>query len=141
MIVEITKAPNAAYDIKATMDTLISEAEKMKQKGARFLTITAKDISETDAEVIYHFEVEDHVENIHLITKKDKPIKSITGVYVAAFIGENEAQDLFDLKFSDLAVDLGGKMLKNETSPSTLLKPAEGPQPPIMRKLGPCRWF
>lgn len=139
MIVEITKTPNTAYDITATMDTLISEAENMKQKGARFLTITAKDISETDAEVIYHFEVEDHVENIHLIAKKDKPIKSITGVYVAAFIGENEAQDLFDLKFSDLAVDLGGKMLKNETSPSTLLKPAEGPQPPIMRKLGPCR--
>jgi NADPH-dependent glutamate synthase beta subunit-like oxidoreductase len=139
MIVEITKTPDEAYDINVTMDTLVSAAEAMKEKGARFITITAKDISETDAEVIYHFEVEDHVENIHLITKKTEPIKSITGVYVAAFIGENEAQDLFKLKFSNLAVDLGGKMLKNELSPSTLLKPAVGPQPPIMRKLGPCR--
>ena len=30
-------------------------------------------------------------------------------------------------------------MLKPADSPSTLLKPAVGPQPPIMRKLGPCR--
>ena len=139
MIVEITKTPNEAYDTTVTMDALISAAEAMKEKGARFLTITAEDISEADVEVLYHFEVDDHVENIHLVTKKDEPIKSITGVYLAAFIAENEAQDLFKLNFSDLAVDLGGKMLKNASSPSTLLKPAVGPQPPIMRKLGPCR--
>ncbi len=139
MIVEITKTPEAAYNTTATMDTLISATEAMKQKGARFITITTNDINKADVEVLYHFEVEDHIETIHLVTKKDDPIKSITGVYIAAFIGENEAQDLFKLKFSNLAVDLGGRMLKNDISPSTLLKPAVGPQPSIMRKLGPCR--
>ena len=139
MIYEITKTPEATYNKEVTMENLISATEAMKDQGARFLTITAKDINDTDVEVLYHFEVDHHVETIHLLTKKNEPIKSITGVYMAAFIAENEAQDLFDLKFSDLAVDLGGKMLKNDISPSTLLKPAEGPQPPIMRKLGPCR--
>ncbi len=139
MIVEVTKNPETDYNLNVTMDTLISSAKTMNEKGARFITITAKDLNKTDAEVLYHFEVEDHVETLHLVVKKDKPIKSITGVYVPAFIGENEAQDLFKLKFSNLAVDLGGKMLKNDISPSTLLKPAVGIQPPIMRKLGPCR--
>lgn len=139
MIYEVTKSLETTYDTDVSMANLVSTAEAMKEKGARFITITAKDINETDMEVLYHFEVDHHVENIHLITKKDEPIQSITGVYLVAFIAENEAQDLFKLKFSDLAVDLGGKMLKNDISPSTLLKPAIGPQPPIMRKLGPCR--
>jgi len=139
MIYEITKSIEQTYDTDVTMSTLVNAAEAMKEKGARFITITAKDINESDVEVIYHFEVDHHVESIHLTTKKDEPIQSITGVYLVAFIAENEAQDLFKLKFSSLAVDLGGKMLKNDISPSTLLKPAVGPQPPIMRKLGPCR--
>jgi len=139
LIVEITKKPDPKYDTTVNMDSLLSAIESMKQKGARFITITAKDLDETNAEVLYHFEVEDHVETIHLIAKKSEPINSITSIYLAAFIGENEVQDLFNLKFSGLAVDLGGKMLKTASSPSTLLKPADGPQPPIMRKLGPCR--
>lgn len=139
MIYEVTKPTETTYDTDVTMASLVSAVEAMKEKGARFITITAKDINKADVEVIYHFEVDHHVENLHLTTKKDKPIQSITGVYLVAFIAENEAQDLFKLKFSELAVDLGGKMLKNEISPSTLLKPAVGPQPPIMRKLGSCR--
>ncbi len=138
MIYEVTKS-EVTYDTDLKMTALLSSVQAMKDKGARFLTITAKDINETDVEVIYHFEVDHHVENLHLTTRKDQPIKSITGIYLAAFIAENEAQDLFKIKFSDLAVDLGGKMLKTALSPSTLLKPAVGPQPPIMRKLGPCR--
>ena len=139
MIYEVTKPTETTYDTDVTMGALVSSVEAMKEKGARFITITAKDINDTEIEVIYHFEVDHHVENIHLITKKTESIQSITSVYMVAFIAENEAQDLFKLKFSDLAVDLGGKMLKTETSPSTLLKPAVGPQPTIMRKLGPCR--
>ena len=139
MIYEITKTVDINTDQEVTMSSLLSAVEAMKQKEGRFLTITAQDISESEAEVIYHFEVDHHVENIHLVTEKKKPIQSITSIYLAAFIAENEAQDLFDLKFTGLAVDLGGKMLKNASSPSTLLKPADGPRPPIMRKLGPCR--
>ena len=137
MIYEITK--DATYDQDMTPDSLLSKMEEMKKKGARFLTISVNDVNETDVELIYHYEIDDHVENLHMVVPKDKPIQSITGVYIAAFIAENEAQDLFKVTFKDLAVDLGGKMLKDDISPSTLLKSATGPQPPIMRKLGKCR--
>ncbi len=137
MIYEITK--DTTYDQDITPDSLLSTMEEMKKKGARFLTISVNDVNETDVELIYHYEIDDHVENLHMVVPKDKPIQSITGVYIAAFIAENEAQDLFKITFKDLAVDLGGKMLKVESSPSTLLKSVSGPQPPIMRKLGKCR--
>jgi len=137
MIYEITK--DATYDQDMTPDSLLPTMEELKKKGARFLTISVNDPSETEVELIYHFEIEDHVENLHMVVPKDKPIQSITGVYIAAFIAENEAQDLFKVTFKDLAVDLGGKMLRVESSPSTLLKSVSGPQPPIMRKLGKCR--
>ncbi len=137
MIYEITK--DITYDRDMTPETLLPIMEDLKSKGARFLTISVKDVSETDVELMYHYEIEDHVENFHMVVPKDKPIQSITGVYIAAFIAENEAQDLFKVTFKDLAVDLGGKMLKDDISPSTLLKSATGSQPPIMRKLGKCR--
>jgi len=137
MIIEITK--DTTYDQDMTPETLISTMEDLKKKGARFLTISVKDVSETEVELIYHFEIESHVENFHMVVPKDEPIQSITSVYIAAFIAENEAQDLFKVTFKDLAVDLGGKMLKEDVSPSSLLKSATGPQPPIMRKLGKCR--
>jgi NADPH-dependent glutamate synthase beta subunit-like oxidoreductase len=139
MIYEVTKPPETTYDTKLENDTLITAINKMKQKNARFITITAKDVDNRNVELIYHFEVDHHVENLHFKTRKDTPIQSITGAYLSAFIAENEVQDLFKVVFSDLSDDLGGKMLKNSSSPSTLLKPAIGIQPPIMRKLGPCR--
>ncbi len=137
MIYEITK--NDTWDLDITPDQLIPTMEELKKKDARFITISVKDHSDSEVQLIYHFEVEDHVENVLMVVPIDKPIQSITGVYLVAFIGENEAQDLFDVKFADLAVDLGGKMLKEDISPSTLLKSYVGPEPPIMRKLGPCR--
>jgi len=82
LIVEITKKPDPKYDTTVNMDSLLSAIESMKQKGARFITITAKDLDETNAEVLYHFEVEDHVETIHLIAKKSEPINSITSIYL-----------------------------------------------------------
>ena len=139
MIYEITKTQETTYDTELKSSTLTKSINEMKQKNARFITITAKDVDEHQLELIYHFEIDHHVESFHLMAGKDKPIQSITSHYISAFIAENEVQDLFKVSFTDLAVDLGGKMLKTSTSPSTLLKPAIGIQPPIMRKLGPCR--
>ena len=128
----------SANEYTVQMGGLLEKVRELKQRGARFITTTLRDLGE-EVEVIHHFEVDGGVENIHVKAPKGEPIQSITPEYPVAFIAENEARDLFQAEFKDLALDLGGKMLKIATSPSTLLKPAEGPQPPIMRKLGRCR--
>jgi len=128
----------AAHEHAVQMGSLLDEVRGLKRRGARFITTTLRDQGET-FEVIYHFEVDGGVVNVHVEATKGEPIQSITPEYPVAFIAENEARDLFQAEFKDLVLDLGGKMLKVATSPSTLLKPADGPKPPMMRKLGPCR--
>ena len=106
MIYEVTKPQKDAHDAELESKTLTLAIDEMKRKDARFLTITAKDVDDQNVELIYHFEIDHHVESLHLITRKDKPIQSITGQYLSAFIAENEVQDLFKVSFNDLAVDL-----------------------------------
>jgi NADPH-dependent glutamate synthase beta subunit-like oxidoreductase len=128
----------ASQEHKVQMEGLLDKVRELKQRNARFITTTLRDLGDT-MEVMHHFEVDGRVENIHVVAPKGEPIQSVTPEYPVAFIAENEARDLFQVEFKDLSLDLGGKMLRVATSPSTLLKPAEGPRPPIMRKLGPCR--
>lgn len=137
MIYEITKTNSMETSVDEIK--LLSSVKKLKEQDARFITITANDLNENEVELIYHFEVNKQVNNLRLSAKKDEPIQSITSQYLSAFIAENELKDLFGLLFEDLAVDFGGEMLKEKESPITLLKPAEGPQPPIFRKPSPCR--
>jgi len=137
MICEITKPSSMEKKVDAL--ELLSSVKKLKEQDARFITITTNDLNGSEVELIYHFEVNKRVNSLRMVAKKDKPIQSITNVYMAAFIAENELQDLFKLSFDDLAVDFEGEMLKVESSPITLLKPSVGPQPPIFRKSGPCQ--
>ena len=126
-------------ETQVSPETLPLYVNQFKVQGARFITITARDMGD-DFQVIYHFEKDNQVCNLYMTVEKEKVIPSITGLYSVAFIAENEVQDLFGLKFSDLNIDLGGKMLKVAPDVGTsLLKTVEGPHPPIMRKLSKCR--
>ncbi|MBC8497565.1 NADH-quinone oxidoreductase subunit C, partial [Candidatus Bathyarchaeota archaeon] len=119
--------------------TIFSALEELKQQDARFITITVLDRGE-ELEVVYHFEKGKEIVNLSMITKKEEPLESISSVYGVAFIAENEAQDMFNLKFSGLNVDFGGKMLKVESAlEATLLKPTVGERPPTERFYGKCR--
>ncbi|HUS79192.1 MAG TPA: FAD-dependent oxidoreductase [Patescibacteria group bacterium] len=126
-------------EFTSSLGEMFIKLNEFKGADARFITITALDLGE-EIEVIYHFEKDFGVVGLKIKAKKDKPLPSITSIYPVAFIAENEVQDLFNLKFSGLNVDFGGKMLHIEgIEQDTLLKPAEGPEPPIMRFFGKCR--
>jgi len=125
-------------DVKTVKSEIFLKINELKQQNARFLTITARDIGE-NIEILYQFEKGEDVINLRLETPKTEVLTSITPVYPAAFLAENELQDLFNLQISGIVVDLGGKSLKPEGSPTTLIKPAIGPEPPIMRFYGRCR--
>ncbi|UCD45982.1 MAG: FAD-dependent oxidoreductase [Candidatus Bathyarchaeota archaeon] len=118
---------------------LFSTLEELRAQDARFLTLTALDRGD-ELDVIYHFERGQDVVNLRLRTRKDQPVESITSVFGAAFLAENEAQDLFNLKVSGLNVDFGGRMLRIESAiETTLLKPAMGERPTTTRFQGRCR--
>ena len=91
--------------IAVGLDTLIGEAARIKVERFRFVTISCIALDETTFDLLYHFDRELGLKHLRLTCSKDSTVPSITPVYDAAFLVENEIQDLFGIRFKGLAVD------------------------------------
>ena len=56
-------------------------------------------------EILYHFDKAYRLKHLRLTVPRHTPLPSISDVYFAAFLVENELQDLFGLRFRGLALD------------------------------------
>jgi len=105
---------------EVTVDTLLGEvAIRMGQKY-RFVTVTCLDGGDYH-EIFYHFDRDYQLVNLRLLLTKGNTLPSITGVFAAAVIVENELQDLFGIKVTDLSIDYGGRLLLAEGAPQAPL--------------------
>lgn len=86
-------------------DAVVGEAAKMKADGYRFVTLSCVELDENSADILYHFDKALQMRHLRLTVAKDVRVPSISGVYLAAFLAENEIQDLFGIRFEGLAVD------------------------------------
>ncbi|TIH17072.1 NADH-quinone oxidoreductase subunit C [Marinifilum sp. JC120] len=96
--------------IDITLESLVGEVSKMKSDGQRMVTFSCTNIGEGQADIIYHFDKNEVLTNLRLTVNMDKPVPSISGVYFAALLIENELQDQFDIKFDGLVLDFGRKL-------------------------------
>lgn len=101
---------------------LLQEVVALHENGARFVTVTAYEEKDGKFAIIYHFDTNYELTNIRIHFDKDVVIPSISPVYFAAFLAENEAQDLYGIKFSNLKIDFGGTLLFDNT-PNTIKTP------------------
>ena len=92
-----------AHDID--ISSLMQQVVQMHEDGYRFLTITVDELDSDTLEIIYHFDKDLCLRNLRLITPKDEKIPSISPIYAAAFLAENEAEDLFKVHFEGLKID------------------------------------
>jgi ech hydrogenase subunit D len=86
-------------------DHLVAECAQKKAEGCRFVTMSCTPLSEDSFDILYHFDKNLEFSHLRLSVTKDKPVPSISGAYFAAFLVENEIQDLFGLRFQGLALD------------------------------------
>lgn len=94
----------------------------MKDKRARFVTMTCCDLSDT-LDLIYSFDVEGELINIRAHAEKDRAWPSICPVFSCAFLVENEIKEQFRLEFEGLSPDFQGHMfLSEEIPPGPMLK-------------------
>ncbi|MDR0518811.1 MAG: NADH-quinone oxidoreductase subunit C [Clostridiales Family XIII bacterium] len=64
-------------------------------------------------EVLYSLEKDEVLKNLKVsLGDNDPELQSISGIYWAAFIYENEMHDLFGITFKNLALDFGGHFFK-----------------------------
>lgn len=96
--------------IDVTLESLVGEVSKMKSDGQRMVTFSCTTIGEGQADMIYHFDKNEVLTNLRLTVDMDKPVPSISSIYFAALLIENEIQDQFDIKFEGLVLDFGRKL-------------------------------
>ena len=98
---------------EVTKDHVLNEVNAVKHQGYRFVTMTGVDMG-THFDIYYHFDKDYELKNFYLKLGKDENLESISGVYFAAVLVENELQDLFGLKVVDMAIDYKERLLKTE---------------------------
>ena len=99
-----------------SMDQLQVEVWKIKQDGYRFVTMTCTDM--TDAhDVVYHFDKQYVLKHLRLRLPRGTALTSISNLFFAAVLVENEIKDLFGIEFTGLAIDYKGRFILSEGAP------------------------
>jgi ech hydrogenase subunit D len=98
---------------------LVGEVAKLKVQGYRFVTLTCTELDATSVDILYHFDKGLELKHLRLTSGKADPVPSISPVYFAALLVENEIQDFFGLKFEGLVVDFQGTLYLEEEAIKT----------------------
>lgn len=93
---------------------LVGEAAKLKVQGYRFVTLSCTELDERTLDILYHFDKGLALKHLRLTTAKTDAVPSISPVYFAALLVENEVQDFFGLTFEGLIVDFKGTLYLEE---------------------------
>lgn len=88
-------------------DDLRRLGQQCKDDGWRLVTISAVDLGER-VELIYHFDKDLALKHLRLTVGPQETAPSLSPVYLAAFLAENEIRDQFGLAFQGLAIDYQG---------------------------------
>ncbi len=97
-----------------TLETVQSHAQEMLDQGWRFITQTAVDKGDAGMEMLYHYDKDKEMKHFRLSVPKGTPIPSISGIYFAALLVENENRDLFGIAYDGLVLDFNRTLYLEE---------------------------
>jgi ech hydrogenase subunit D len=103
-----------------TIDNVPTEVWKLKQDGYRFVTMTCCDRGETH-DILYHFDKNYQLKHLRVALPKGAELPSVSGIFFAALLVENEMQDLLGVKVAGMAIDFQGRFMLAEGAPETPL--------------------
>lgn len=112
--------------VQISLDELLREAAVMKAEGWRFIQTHAVN-TDSGIDLYYSFMKNGLVRNYKIIgVTKDMQVPSITSMFLAAFVFENEARELFGVDMKDIAIDFKGAMYAPaESEPMTFISPEQ----------------
>ena len=111
--------------ITLPLGELRATAHRMKDEGYRFIQTHA--VNEPDVDLYYSFMKDGKITNwrIEGVTKEDA-VPSITDIFLAAFVFENEARELFGVNMQGIAIDFDGAMYAPAIeTPMTFISPEQ----------------
>jgi ech hydrogenase subunit D len=111
-----------------SLDELSDSVHKYKDDGFRLVQISCAR-EEDSFQVTYSFDLDLKLSHIRIQVPPDAEISSVSNIYLAAFVYENEIADLFGLSFSRLAIDYKGTFIR-----TSILHPFGLSKPEVVRK-------
>ena len=108
------------------LENLHHEAAVMKVDGWRFIQTHAVN-TDNGVDLYYSFMKDGHIQNLKVQgVTKDQQVPSITDLFLAAFVFENEARELFGVDMRDIAIDFSGAMYAPaQQEPMTFMTPEQ----------------
>lgn len=102
------------------------EAAFMKAEGWRFVQTHAVN-TEDGVDLYYSFMNDGFLRNYHIAgVKPEDEVPSITDLFLAAFVFENEARELFGVNMGSIAIDFQGTMYAPaQNEPMTFMSPEQ----------------
>jgi ech hydrogenase subunit D len=110
-------------------EELLKEVQKYQENKARLVTTVCNDLGDK-LEATYYFNESPAMtmSAVRIVVDKDEVVPSISKIYLAAVLNENEMKEMFGMKLNDIAIDFGGHMLLAQDSPVTpMLKKSDEP--------------
>lgn len=98
------------------VEWLLETGQRLGGENYRLVSITGVDLGEA-FELLYHFDRECRLRHLRVRLPKGQALPSLTRIYFCAFVPENELQDFFGIKVSDLVLDYGGHLLLSHDAP------------------------
>jgi ech hydrogenase subunit D len=92
-----------------TTDNVVAETQAMKDAGYRLVTMSVVDLGD-DLDILYHFDKDLQLVHFRLTVPKETSVPSISPVYFAALLIENETKDHFGVHFDNIVLDFGGRL-------------------------------
>lgn len=89
---------------------LIPAVKKYRETGWRLVQIGCARVGDL-YEITYSFDKDLVLEHLRILIGADTEISSITGVFLAAFVYENEIADLYGIPIQGMAIDYKGKFI------------------------------
>ena len=107
------------------LDELHGFAESRRAEGWRYVQTLAT-LTDEGIDLVYSFMRDGHLANYVVPIDRDAVVPSVSDVFLAAFVFENEIHDLFGVKVEGIAIDFLGNFyqLANE-APMTIISPEQ----------------
>lgn len=100
-------------------DGIIARAHEFHTDGYRFVTMTACTNADETVDILYSFDRDYKLVTLKTTVKAGATVHSLSNVYLAAAFVENEISELFQVSFSGLAIDYGGRFILAEGAPES----------------------
>ncbi len=99
-----------------TLEEIPAEVWKLKTDGYRFVTMTCCDQGDAH-DILYHFDKNYQLKHLRIRLPKGTSLPSVSAIFFAALIVENEMQDLLGVTVSGMAIDFKGRFMLAEGAP------------------------